>query len=405
MQKIHYAWIVLAGCCMIQVGGLGNLANCLGIYVDPVCADLKISTTAFSLYFTLQAAAMAISATLCGNLMKKFGVRKCLIIAALAATLIYGGFAFADQVWHFYLLALIVGPVLNIVIVLAVPSLITAWFDAKKGLAMGVAMACAGIGGAFFNLVLSMIISEYSWRAGYLCMAIICLLLLMPAALWMIKDDPREIGQMPYSLTKGETDSVSSTAIEEIEAKAITKNPVFWFVFTAAGLTTYVCTFVTYLPAYGSSLGLPAWHAGAMLSAAMIGNMLGALSLGYLVDRWGALKTEFFGGILILFAIAMLLCGQYLNRGLIAAALIFGLSSAMYSTMNPLLVHKVFGSKDYAKIFSYVSIGMLTMSAAACVLIGLMHDFSGGYMLGFVTAAAAYVIVLLMVWLSLRNKV
>lgn len=108
---------------------------------------------------------------------------------------------------------------------------------------------------------------------------------------------------------------------------------------------------------------------------------------------------------MILFAIAMLLCGQYLNRGLIAAALIFGLSSAMYSTMNPLLVHKVFGSKDYAKIFSYVSIGMLTMSAAACVLIGLMHDFSGGYMLGFVTAAAAYVIVLLMVWLSLRNKV
>lgn len=137
-----------------------------------------------------------------------------------------------------------------------------------------------------------MIISEYSWRAGYLCMAIICLLLLMPAALWMIKDDPREIGQMPYSLTKGETDSVSSTAIEEIEAKAITKNPVFWFVFTAAGLTTYVCTFVTYLPAYGSSLGLPAWHAGAMLSAAMIGNHAGSIvswvfsrSMGSLEDR------------------------------------------------------------------------------------------------------------------------
>lgn len=404
MQKIHYAWIVLLGCCLVQVGGLGNLANCLGIYISPVCAELDISTTAFSLYFTLQAISMAISATKCGGMLKKFGVRRCLIVASLLATLVYIGFAFSRKAWHFYMLALLVGPVLNVVIVLTVPSLITIWFNDKKGLAMGIAMACAGVGGAFLNMVLSYVISIYTWRAGYLCMAAICFVLLIPTALFIIKDDPQEVGQMPYSQEKGNNQTTHHTEIDAIEAKTIVRYPVFWFVFIAAGLITYVCTFVTYLPAYGSSLEISTWHAGAMLSAAMIGNMLGALSLGYLVDKLGTLKTEFLGGGLILFSILLLLLGQYFKELLIIAALIFGLSSAMYSTMNPLLVDKVFGNRDYAKIFSYISIGMLTMSAAACILIGLMYDLSGGYTLGFLTAAAAYVCILVLSWLALRHN-
>ena len=41
-KKIHYAWFILAGCCIMQGASLGLINNCSGVFYSPVCQDLDL---------------------------------------------------------------------------------------------------------------------------------------------------------------------------------------------------------------------------------------------------------------------------------------------------------------------------------------------------------------------------
>ena len=46
--RIHRAWWMLIGCCLLQGGSLGIIHNCRGIFYDPVIEDLGFGMGAFS---------------------------------------------------------------------------------------------------------------------------------------------------------------------------------------------------------------------------------------------------------------------------------------------------------------------------------------------------------------------
>lgn len=47
-RKIHPAWKMLVGCCLLQGGSLGVIHNCRGIFYDPVIESLDFGMGAFS---------------------------------------------------------------------------------------------------------------------------------------------------------------------------------------------------------------------------------------------------------------------------------------------------------------------------------------------------------------------
>lgn len=50
--SIHYAWIVMIGCCFLQAGALGAIMNSGGIFFVPICEDLGFDRGALALYLT-----------------------------------------------------------------------------------------------------------------------------------------------------------------------------------------------------------------------------------------------------------------------------------------------------------------------------------------------------------------
>ena len=49
-KKLHYAWFILAGCCIMQGASLGLVNNCSGVFYSPVCRtwDLKWGNLRFT---------------------------------------------------------------------------------------------------------------------------------------------------------------------------------------------------------------------------------------------------------------------------------------------------------------------------------------------------------------------
>lgn len=48
--RIHRAWWMLIGCCLLQGGSLGIVHNCRGIFYAPVIEDLGFGMGAFTFY-------------------------------------------------------------------------------------------------------------------------------------------------------------------------------------------------------------------------------------------------------------------------------------------------------------------------------------------------------------------
>ena len=40
-NRLHYAWFILAGCCILQGATLGLINNCAGVFYSPICRELK----------------------------------------------------------------------------------------------------------------------------------------------------------------------------------------------------------------------------------------------------------------------------------------------------------------------------------------------------------------------------
>lgn len=78
--KIHYAWFILAACCLLQTAILGIVQNCRGIFYDPVCSDLGLETSAFTLYSLFHGAASFLSMPLTTRFLDRVHPRIALLV-------------------------------------------------------------------------------------------------------------------------------------------------------------------------------------------------------------------------------------------------------------------------------------------------------------------------------------
>ena len=89
--RLHYAWLILIGCCFMQAGGLGAVLDAAGVFFVPVCDDLGFTRSELSLYLTFYFIATVFAMPLVGKWITKYNVNRvlsvsfALVVAAEAA--------------------------------------------------------------------------------------------------------------------------------------------------------------------------------------------------------------------------------------------------------------------------------------------------------------------------------
>ncbi len=64
---------------------------------------------------------------------------------------------------------------------------------------MSIAMAGIGVGGTIFSPVITWLLGAYGWRSTYRIMALIILVLALPAALFILRKRPEDMGLYPMA--------------------------------------------------------------------------------------------------------------------------------------------------------------------------------------------------------------
>ena len=92
---------------------------------------------------------------------------------------------------------------------------------------MSIAMAGIGVGGTIFSPIVTMLLEKYGWRHTYQIMALIVLVIALPAAFSILRKRPEDMGLKPYGSDEADT---------KVAAESSNKNGVRSFFRNAAVL-------------------------------------------------------------------------------------------------------------------------------------------------------------------------
>lgn len=268
---------------------------------------------------------------------------------------------------------------------------------------MGVVLSFSGIGGAVFNTVGSIIIENYGWRTGYLTLAVIGAVLVLPCTIFIIRSKPEDMGLRAYGAEE-ETDETTSSETVPATATKVSFGIVFRSLPVFATFA-YVCAITlagalqNHIPAYSVSLGYTSTTGGMAVSILMTGVIFCKIGIGYLHDRFGVIVANLTGITAGTLGVVLLLFSQSSLGFLFVGAFLFGIVPALTVVAPPLFVKMIATTEEYNYVLSYVNMGNTFFCAIGISLYGFIFDITQSYgacfLIIFVMNALSYLFCLL----------
>ncbi|SCZ79634.1 MFS transporter [Acidaminobacter hydrogenoformans] len=402
-------WIVFLGFMLMAVS-FSIIMSCHSLFVLPVSQSLGISRGEFTLTLTLVGLSAAASSAWVGKVLSRSkSLKRSMTLFVLWAGLVFAAFSAARATWHFYALAVLLGPGFVGSSNLAGSLLVNQWFVARRGFALGLVAAGSGIGTALLSPIITKVIVGWGWQMGYLFSGALILLICLPLVTKLATRSPSDAGLSPLGLSPNSsasslTDSQSPTNPEiptdpqtsappqaspgSIATPGLTLSelkamPAFWLFFVTMFLLCVVIggSQLT-IVAYFREIGYTAEFAALMFSVQALGMLVGKLSLGAIFDWLGAR-----GGILIATAALAITMVGYLNAAALpialASSILIGMAASMSTVGNAYLTGSFFGSKDFGNVYGLVNITMITGATTGPLVTNLIYDRTGSYSLAW----------------------
>ena len=371
--------LVLVGMCGLIASGVGLVTNVAGLFFDPIASELGIMKGQISLTLTICNVCFALGGMVAPQLMKARNPKPLLIGATAVLAASTAGLTLCHSVVTMYVLCVLRGLAAGVVGMVFATSVLNNWFVEGIGLVTSIAFGCSGIAGAVFSPLLSGIIQSAGWRVGYMVVAVLTVLLNLPAILFLPSVEPATSGNLALGATTERPGAQKKAAAKSVSGAAI-NGTVFALVLAYSIICSGLTGLPQHFPGIAESFKLGAATGATMLSLCMVANTLGKIVLGALVDRIGAKRSILAYCVAVLVA-DVLFIFVHGPISMIVAAVFFGLSYSLATVGISMTARDVFGVENYTRVYPTFSLGGNIANAAFSSIIGFMYDFSGGYML------------------------
>lgn len=392
--KLFYGWLIVAGCFGLMATTYGAINNCMGVFIKPVCGDMGFSRAGMGMTQTIMSASLMLMSLVSGRIFARFDVVRVLRVSSVLMAAGYFCFSLSQSLPMFYGAALVTGLAEGAITTVALSLLISNWFHARRGLAVGLAFMGSGVGGMICNPLASWLIDGFGWRTAYQTLAAGVFAIAVPICLFVLRTRPQDKGLRPYGEQETEIDYSQLERRGTLFYEAV-RQPQFWTLCLCAAANT-ICTsgLMQNIAPHISDVGFSPAFAAAAASCGMASLAAGKLALGWLYDKLGAARAT----AAAQFSAALGLAGGLLAPALPGVGLIIigvGLGGAFGNVAHPIIAQIVYGDRDFSSIFGMISAfanvgGMLTP-----VLVGGSYDALGSYkpafavMIGLLAAITA----------------
>ena len=186
-----YAWVMVACVFVLSALSFGTLAS-LSVFLKPLSLEFGWSRGQTSFGYTVISFASAAFGVFWGYIADKYGTRWFGIVAALMMSLSLFLLSKQTNIYHFYGFYFLFGAFGNAMVTAPLFANVGFWFRKNPGLALGITAAGGAVGQGLIPYFSGIIIESDGWQAAYYSMAIIYLLIAIPAALFIRESPWRE---------------------------------------------------------------------------------------------------------------------------------------------------------------------------------------------------------------------
>lgn len=379
-KRMHRAWLVLVGSCIIFATMFYMLSNGMALYVASICEELGFARAQFNLFFTGQGIAFFFISSSALKLTLQLGIRKVYCIFALLGGGTMVAMTYFTAPWQFCVAGILTGFSVFYPLVMT-PIVLNNWFKKSYSTALGIATACSGLIGVPLSPILTSLILSYGWRGAMLIMAAAMELFAIPAIVLLIRFTPEEIGWAPYGADEAEQ-QVGQTSVESegMDLPQSKKSGVFYMLFLLTFLLQFQSVMNIQGPAMMTDSGISAILMSSATSVQMVCVALGKITLGAIRDRTKSaiLTTSICQGSVC--AGALLYLMAFMTKQalpLYAGAALTGYGMAGFSILPSVITQKACGMKHFSKVYGPTLVGSSIVSLFHTVVVGWLYDMTG----------------------------
>lgn len=382
-NKLHRAWIILAGMILIQAGITGILTNCTGILFAAILADTGFRAGDLSVYYAIRS--LVAAATVGVNCRLFFRTNSRVVMTVLGAMycISMGAMYFFSDLWQWYISAVFAGIGSGCAPVV-IPIVLNNWFHEKNGFAIGLTMSASGVTGAVFSPICSGFITAFGWRTTAIIMAVIAFCLIVFPSLFILASSPERVGCLPYGNLPSEAKRDSGEDTGTASSHPAPPPHIFALCLVALLAGGGLVQFNNQLTTYAQSVGYAISVGAIMTSCCMVGNLLGKLIFGTLADRVGVYRTVRVYLIGLMGSMVVFLLFYRVLPILYVGAVFYGLAYAVSTIAPSLLLLDIYGEAAYKKRVGRAQAVNSIIFAILSAAFPYVYDLTGSFTLVFI---------------------
>nr|WP_034339373.1 MFS transporter [Herbaspirillum sp. B39] len=396
--RFHYAWVVVGVIFLVLLCSAGIRAT-PSVMILPLEQEFGWNRSTISVVISVNIALYGLIGPFSAAAMQRFGIRR-VVLGALV--LLASGTALSTLMhmpWHMLLSwGLLVGAGTGVAANTLGATIVSRWFETRRGLAMGLLTASAATGQMVFLPLMASMVGSYGWRSVAFLVSAVALLAI-PLVWLLLPEGPAAIGQKMLGQTSETADDGRSKrnplAIAFDALRTSVRMPDFWLLFMSffvCGLSTngYIGTqFIAMCNDYGINE-----VKGASILAAMgMLDLVGTTLSGWLSDRYNprVLLFWYYGlrGLALIFLPYAFGLQYY---GLAIFAIFYGLDWIATVPPTVRLANDVFGRLAAPIVFGWIVAGHQLGAATATTVAGYMRATLGNYTLSSIMMGVACLI-------------
>lgn len=370
-------WFVLFGLMLVYGASNGIVVHTLPLINPELIDEFGWTTAQVTLPATIFYIFGAISSPPAGVLFDRFSPRKIMLFGIIGLIASLFAFAAVRELWQLVAVFLVFGLSLSLCGLTASMVVLTKWFDGKRGRATGLLLLASSFGGSLFPLIMGRGMENYGWRGGITMVAIVGVLMVIPALWFLIVDRPRpgDILDKPAVTTISKPKSGPTL-------RATLRTPTFYLIALATG-GMWFC--IIALLQHQSihlvkDVGIDRTLLPAMFSLFYVCSLIGKFGFGWLSDYLNKEISLFLSILAFIFGLLMVRGMQADNNTMLYAyAVVAGIGFSGAFTAIQILIAQHYAGASYGKILALLIMIDSLAGGIGARIIAKMRDGGDSY--------------------------
>ncbi len=402
-SRIFYGWFIVAAAGLVVFSTGPGQSYVFSVFIDSIIEDTGLSRTGISVLYLASTIVSAILVTIVSRLADRYGPRIMLVAAGLGLGAACFGMASATHIILFFvafaaLRALGQGS-LSINCIL----LVNQWFVSKRGRAVGLMTLGAMLSTALFPSFARFLIDSIDWRGAYAVLGIVAIGLIVPVAVFVIRNRPEDVGLFPDGESRPPLSETRQVATGAPRNTRVFSSPSFWLLAFSLSSPSLITTALMFHQAsIFQENGLSATLAAAAFAVFSASSGTSSTIAGFVSDRTGP-------RVLLVFSMATLMAtlalGVVINSLYLALVYVvmMGISSGSYIIVHSTIWAHYYGRHGLGRVQGPAMTLSVCASAVGPLPLAMFQEFTGAYTTGMLAMMALPVISLAVIFLARPN--